>query len=166
MSEDSKENEWMDPADMLKMLGTSAEEVETSRRNGEATPTREKPDRRICICGHRVSGHTELAGVTFCKPARMECPCKKCRPVLEVEDSRMFIRATTGGGRLHALSQGIYNLMQREKKAKWLIDFKCDRCGEESDKPLTPVPVTQSGTATTYPTGFDALLCDDCRQII
>jgi len=166
MSEDSKENEWMDPAEMLKMLGTSVEEVETTRRTGEAGAKRDKSDRRICICGHRVNGHTELAGVTFCKPARMECPCKKCRPVLEVEDTRMFIRATSGGGRLHALSQGLYNLVQREKKAKWLIEFKCDRCGEESDKPLTPVPVTQSGTATTYPTGFDALLCDDCRQII
>lgn len=154
---------WMSSEEMLKMLGTSAEEIEESRRTGLVSAKREKSDRRICVCGHRVGAHTEVAGVTFCKPARMECPCKKCRPVLEVEDTRMFIRATVGGGPLHALSQGLYSSLEKGKKARWIIDFKCDRCGEDSDKPLSAVPVTQNGIATTYPTGYDALLCDDCR---
>lgn len=161
-----EDQSWMSPEEMLKMLGTSAEEIETSRRTGEVNASRGKADRRICVCGHRVAAHTEIAGVTFCKPSRMECPCKKCRPVLEAEDTRVFIRATAGGGRLHALSQGLYNLIARGKNARWIIDFKCDRCNEKSEKPLTPVPVTQSGISVSYATGYDALLCDDCREAV
>jgi hypothetical protein len=162
----AEDQDWVSPEEMLKTLGTSAEEVETSRRTGEANASRGKTDKRICACGHRVAAHTEIAGVTFCKPSRMECPCKKCRPVLEAEDTRVFIRATTGGGKLHALSQGLYNLIQRGKNARWIIELKCDRCGEESEKPLSPVPVTQSGVAVSYATGYDALLCDECRTVV
>lgn len=162
----SNDNEWMSPEEMLKMLGTSAADIEDAYNAGELETRNTKIDKRVCACGHRVAAHTEIAGVTFCKPARMECPCKKCRPVLEAEDTRVFLRSTRGGGRLHALSQGLYALLQREKKVRWIIEFKCDRCGASTGKPLTPVPVTQSGIATTYPTGYDALLCDECRTSV
>lgn len=157
------ESEWLTPDEMLKTMGMSLEEAQQARDLGFVAPSRQKTDRRICACGHRVSAHTEVAGVTFCKPTRMECPCKKCRPVMEVENTRYFIRATHGGGALHALSQGLVNLAEEGKGAKWIIDLKCDRCGTTTDGPPIPVPVTQNGIAVDYATGFDALLCPTCR---
>jgi len=122
-----------------------------------------KRDGRICICGHGVMKHTELGGMVNCKPSKMDCPCKKIRPVLDAEDTRPFLRKTQGGGPMHALSRGLASLLSTGKEAEWIIDLKCDRCGKESDT-LIPVPVTQSGVAVTEPTGFDALLCQNCRE--
>jgi hypothetical protein len=49
------------------------------------------------------------------------------------------------------------------KSAEWIVDLKCDRCGKV-DEIVTPVPVTKSGHATSQPTGYDALLCQECRE--
>jgi hypothetical protein len=50
---------------------------------------------------------------------------------------------------------------QRSKKVKWVVDLKCDRCKKKVGR-LVPTPVTQSGIAVNYPTGYDALLCETC----
>jgi hypothetical protein len=92
----------------------------------------------------------------------MECPCKSARAVLEVGDIRKFLRTTSGGGKLHALTLGMLSHIETEKPMTWLVDLKCDRCGKD-DKNVVPVPVTQSGKAVSYPTGYDALLCPECR---
>ena len=115
----------------------------------------------VCVCGHPVSRHTETVGVVYCKPTRMECPCKKIRPVLEAEDLRCFLRKTAGSGSMHALTRGMAASAQKEKKVRWVIDLKCDRCKKHVDR-LVPTPVTQSGIAVNYPTGHDALLCHSC----
>lgn len=120
-------------------------------------------DGRICICGHGVSKHSELAGLVNCKPSKMDCPCKKVRPVLDAEDTRPFLRKTQGGGPMHALTRGLASLIASGKEADWIIDLRCDRCMGESDH-LIPVPVTQGGTAVTHATGYDALLCQKCRE--
>lgn len=165
-----KEEVLREPAqDALKALGLTVEEItQAEEKMLEALGSRRyrtAVDPRICICGHPVGRHTTVGGLTFCKPSRMECPCKKCRPVIEVDDVRKFLRKTNGAGPLHALALGIKGLAEDGKGLRWIINVQCDRC-RAFDVPVAPVPVTQQGVATSYPTGYDALLCETCRTEI
>jgi len=74
----------------------------------------------------------------------------------------MFLRKTEGAGAMHALSRGLYACIEAGRKVEWVVDLACDKCGA-TDKRVVPVPVTQSGYLADYATGFDALLCDECR---
>ena len=121
-------------------------------------------DGRICSCGHPVARHAQLSGIVLCKPTRMECPCKSVRPVLDCSDVRPFLRKTAGPGPMHALGRGIAAALEKNLKVNWLIEMKCDRCKKEG--PVSPVPVTQSGFSVDYATGFDALLCRECREAV
>lgn len=146
--------------DPLSAFGLSKEEVLVIDETLKDRPTTR--DGRICICGHGAGRHKMIGGYSVCNPSRMSCPCKALRAVLDVEDTRSFLRKTSGGGPLHALTRGIAAMPEEKyKTAKWLVEMKCDRCGEVSN--LAPVPVTQNGIATDYPTGYDALLCETCR---
>lgn len=143
----------------LAAMGISVEEAAEA---DEAL--RERPlmrDGRVCLCGHGVGRHTSTGGVVWCKPARMDCPCKKIRPVLEVEDSRPFLRKTAGGGAMHALVRGISALVSSGKRADWIVDLECDKCGGSDE--VVPVPVTRNGVVADEATGYDALLCVGCR---
>lgn len=149
--------------DILLAMGITPEDVDRAdvelaeRRKAAASV-----NRHVCACGHAMARHTVTHGIVMCKPARMECPCKKARPVLVVQDTRLFIRKTEGGGAEHALIRGIRESLTKEKLVEWLIDPTCDRCGKATDS-IVPVPVTQSGTAVSRATGYDVLLCPDCR---
>lgn len=121
-------------------------------------------DGRICVCGHPVGRHMISTGITFCKPTRMECPCKKCRPVIESADVRPFLRKTEGSGRSHALGRGMAAAMSKGIEFSWIVDMVCDRC--EKAAPLSPVPVTQNGVAAQSATGYEALLCAECREAV
>lgn len=146
----------------LRMMGMTPEEVDEA--DAELIEKKSHPtNRQICICGHAIARHTVTHGAVYCKPARMECPCKKPHAVLETSDSRLFIRKTDGGGPLHALSRGIRMAMTKGKSVTWLIEMRCDRCGETADR-MIPTPVSQRGIATDYATGYDALLCPSCRE--
>jgi len=151
-------------SDALAKLGMSLEEVrevdEKLTRKNKA-----KRDRRVCLCGHGVSKHTTFNGILVCKPSAMMCPCKRLRPVLEAEDTRMFLRKTEGAGAMHALSRGIYAALEAGRSVEWIVDLTCDKCNA-TDKRVVPVPVTQNGFLADYATGFDALLCDDCRVAV
>lgn len=147
-------------SDALSALGLTVEEV---AEIDHALMTRSPRDNRICLCGHGVSKHTEMAGVVNCKPSAMDCPCKKIRPVIETNDTRMFLRSTQGGGAMHALSRGLSALAMAGKSATWLIELKCDRCGAV-DEVVVPVPITSNGHSANKATGFDALLCPNCRD--
>lgn len=147
----------------LAMLGIDLEEA--LEVDAELRQTVGERSREICVCGHPMSRHTVVNGIVFCKPSRMECPCKKARPVLEAEDMRAFLRKTAGSGPMHALTRGIAASAQKTKKVRWTIDLNCDRCGKATGK-VIPTPVTQSGIAVSYATGYDALLCADCREKI
>lgn len=117
-------------------------------------------DNRICVCGHPVARHETAYGV-YCKPSKMECPCKKVRAVLSVGDVRCFLRKTTGAGAFHALGLGLKTAYDKGFAVDWLVEQKCDKCG--SEEPISPVPVTANGIISQEPTGFDALLCKKCR---
>lgn len=149
--------------DALLRMGITPEDVDRADIElAERRKAAQAVTRHVCACGHGIARHTVVHGIVMCKPARMECPCKKARPVLVVQDTRLFIRKTEGGGAEHALSRGIREALTKGKSVEWLVDPICDRCG--SDKgPIVPVPVTQSGIAVSRATGYDALLCPDCR---
>lgn len=119
-------------------------------------------DGRVCLCGHPMARHTNISGLVICKPTRMECPCKNQRAVLEADDVRPFLRKTGGPGPMHALGRGMAAATTKGIKFNWLVEPECDRCKKQG--PLSPVPVTQRGISTSQATGFDALLCADCRQ--
>jgi hypothetical protein len=146
----------------IEAMGLSLDEVVKADEEIKSRRQRYDTDRSICLCGHPMARHTVVNGVVYCKPARMECPCKKARPVLEAHDLRKFIRRTNGGGALHALTRGILSHVEEDLEVKWLVDLECDRCGEKDDQ-VVPVPVTQSGSAMNWATGYDALLCRKCR---
>lgn len=147
----------------LAAMGLTPEDVDRADQElAEQRKMREDIDRSICTCGHAVARHTVSAGAVYCKPARMECPCKRLRPVLETSDTRMFVRKTDGGGAAHALARGIKAAIEKGKSAEWIVDLVCDRCGDTHPN-IVPVPVTQTGTAASRATGYDALLCPDCR---
>lgn len=145
----------------LAMMGLSVEDVD--RADAELIEKRKRAvDRQVCVCGHGSARHTVVHGIVMCKPARMECPCKKLRPVLAVQDTRKFIRKTDGGGAEHALVRGMRESIAAGKSVEWIVDLVCDRCKTASAN-IVPVPVTQNGIARPYATGYDALLCPECR---
>lgn len=150
-------------SDALAAMGMNTDEVLEVDSVLRTRPA--KRDGRICICGHGVMKHTEIAGVVNCKPSKMDCPCKKVRPVIDAEDTRPFLRKTQGGGPMHALTRGLAALAESGKDAEWIIDLVCDRCGVESSS-LIPVPVTKDGRLVLEPTGYDKLLCQSCRESV
>lgn len=124
--------------------------------------TKRERDGRICNCGHPVGRHNDEHGVVVCNPSRMQCKCKKIKPVLESADVRPFLRKTEGSGALHALGRGLQAAVTQGIKVEWLVEMKCERC--QAEGPISPVSVTQNGFITNEPTGFDAMLCHECRK--
>lgn len=122
-------------------------------------------DPRICLCGHAVNKHTVTNGMVLCTPSRMVCPCKSVRAVIEVEDTRKFLRKTTGPGVEHALVRGIAALADNNKEAKWIDPIKCDRCATTEGR-IIPCPITEGKQVAYKATGRDALLCTACMEEI
>lgn len=146
---------------VLNSFDFSGDEVQEVEQRGYEHKTR---DARICVCGHPMKRHTIVNGLVFCKPTRLECPCKAARSVLEVQDTRYFIRRTSGPGPEHALARGVFASINAGKGVKWVVELKCDRC-KELKETLNPTPVTQRGVVSyDEPTGFDALICRECRE--
>jgi len=169
MSEEDREAKEEKPKDTsaieaLAAMGISVEDMVKAEEQlaGLGYRRYKTTDSRICACGHAIARHTVTNGAVYCKPARMECPCKNCRPVLEAQDIRKFMRKTTGSGPFHALTLGIMSHVKNGLSIRWLEQPKCDRCGAETND-VVPVPVTQSGSARSIATGYDALLCPTCR---
>lgn len=149
--------------DALAQIGMTVEEIKAAQEELEATGSRRDRDNRICACGHRMSAHTVVGGAGFCRPTKMECPCKTPRPVIEAADTRCFNYKTNGSGGLHALARGMLACVERSKRFKWIVPLVCDRCKQEAER-LIPSAVSQRGQAMTHATGHDALLCEDCRR--
>jgi hypothetical protein len=103
--------------------------------------------------------------------------CKENRPVIRVDNARIFLRKTLGPAALHALSQGMADaLTPKTKKNKdgeevfvpaqnieWLIDLKCDACGEDTPK-LIPVCINENGSIMEWSTAKTLLICRKCRE--
>lgn len=129
-------------------------------------------DRRICICGHAMSRHhfNDYTGGHYCKPGQLSCPCATPRPVIEVPNTRYFMRKSHGSGAKHALPRGIVASMEAlgeeefTSKRVWLIEQKCDVCKQETK--LYPVRVSQDGhylTDDKEDQGLTYFWCAECR---
>lgn len=128
-------------------------------------------DRRICACGHAMSRHrlNTITGRYACKPGQLSCACINQRPVIEVPNTRYFMRKSMGSGAKHALPRGVAASAEAlgdefTEKKKWLIDEVCDLCGEESK--FYPVRVTATGTILDddqEDEGVTAFYCASCR---
>lgn len=148
--------------DALAMLGISAEEAIEADQSLTRRPSR---DRRICLCGHAVNKHDVSSGLVQCIPSAYRCPCKNIEPVLQVEDTRLFLRKTNGPGLEHALVRGMAASSQQGKEVKWIETPACKACGKtSSESRITPTSVTEFGQVSYSATGFDALLCEDCLE--
>ena len=124
-------------------------------------------DNRVCICGHAVARHKTdpYSGLMECNPSRMHCPCQTIRPVLEVEDTRLFLRGTSGPKNEHALVRGMTALAMSGKDAKWIEQPKCDRC-DTGEGPIVPVPITKTNRVAYEATPLNAMLCNNCLEEI
>jgi hypothetical protein len=146
----------------LEAMGIGLEEaVEADNRLKE----RQVRDPRICLCGHAINKHIVANGVVMCTPSRMVCPCKSVRAVIEVEDTRKFLRKTTGPGIEHALVRGIAALAADNKEAKWIEPPKCDRCSTTEGR-IVPCPITAGKQIANEASGTNALLCTKCMEEI
>lgn len=136
------------------------------------TRAKKVQDNRICSCGHPMGRHREdpsagrfYAGKThICKPNASFCPCDHPRPVLKVEDLRYFLRSTKGVGHLHALGHGVVSALKAGSGIEWIIERKCDRCGEPGD--VIPVAITREGSRLEEPGPITLLLCLQCSSEI
>lgn len=139
----------------------------------------------VCICGHPAGRHSEMeyrgsvkVRCTAHKNSEnpsAECPCKEARIVLKVDDSRGFLRKTTGAGSSHALVLGIaaskikareaFAAGKRDKESfdiEWLVDLKCDKC-ETYDSGVVPCPVSDRGVVLSMASATNLFLCRQCR---
>lgn len=147
----------------LAQIGMTVEELKEAEEELAKVGSKRDRDSRICVCGHRMSAHTVIGGAGFCRPTKMECPCKTPRPVIEAADTRCFNFKTNGSGGLHALARGMLACVERGKSFRWIVPLVCDRCKKEADR-LIPCAVSQRGQSMSAATGYDALLCEDCRR--
>lgn len=128
-------------------------------------------DRRICICGHAMSRHhfNTATGGHYCKPGQLACACIQQRPVIEVPNTRYFMRKSHGSGPKHALVLGIVAAMEAmgeefTSRREWLVPELCDFCGKESK--FYPVRVTPEGATlldNENDQGVTGFKCAECR---
>jgi hypothetical protein len=128
-------------------------------------------DKRICICGHAVSRHDKETKV--CKPSRLECPCKRLHPVIDVPNTRYFLSRTMGSGEKHALTRGIFLARQAmgedfDERATWLVDLKCENPECQKDTKLYPL-MCDTDLFRLYDSdkdqGVTCFYCDSCRAV-
>lgn len=138
----------------LEFFGANVDEIET-------TVGRPPRNRDICVCGHGVARHFEYREGEFsCSVAKMYCPCKLIVPVLNVDDTRVFMYDTHGRGAKHALFRGLKRLQQMNKSARILVSNECWSCNEQAL--IEPVPITNYGDIGEYAQARNAMLCTNC----
>ena len=152
---------------MLDAMGLTLEDVMRAEDIIRVKPTHR--DGRVCICGHAISKHTFAVGIVSCKPSRLNCPCKTIKPVIDVSDTRYFLRKTEGSGPLHALSRGMAALEAANGSGSWLIGVECQNpnCAKTPNSRVVPVPVdgrVSPPRVATSATGYDLLLCTTCTD--
>lgn len=129
-------------------------------------------NRNICICGHSTSRHRFDASLNIhiCKPGQLACPCIAMRAVIDVPNTRYFMRKSVGSGAKHALVRGVSASIEAlgaeefEEKRTWLVPAECDICHEPAK--YYPVRIALGGTPISDndpDTGVYAFMCEKCR---
>lgn len=151
-------NEKQTPVSALDALGIEQADIQAFLAEHDRKPV----GREVCLCGHALNKHTEMVpGVISCVTARIWCPCQIPQPVVEVQDTRFFMRTTYGHGPKHALSTGLYALKLRGKWSRLINELTCSRCGAQATN-LAPAAVDPSGRVSMRPTARNVLLCPIC----
>ena len=153
----------MKAEELLKEMGIDPDEAVKVDRELSAKKRR---DPRVCICGHGANRHMEDNGVWACAPSRLTCTCQGLRPVVEVEDTRKFLRKSSGPGSKHALIRGLSTLIGEGKHATWIEEPTCEKCGAEGSG-IVPVPFSFTGRVAyseNEMSGKHAFLCEDCLE--
>lgn len=145
----------------LAAFDFTAEDVDAAIEKLNEEVTRGKP---ICMCGHPEGRHdfVQSLGTFVCNANKQNCKCKGMNLVIEADYARLFLRKTTGPGAMHALAQGMRESEKAGHGIKWIVPVVCDRC--KTVGPVSPVPVNQRGTIMYEDTGWNALLCTECRM--
>ena len=160
----------------LAMMGISVEQVQAAEQElkalGHVADDSSKEPKLICLCGHGVTRHSEYNGLVNCSPSRISCPCHAIRPVLQVQDTRLFRMKTFGPGSKHALTRGMVACAIAEKSFNWVIDLKCDTPGCEkmgASAEVVPTPVSSVGQVFQDTSGGrkfkNVLMCKECREL-
>lgn len=155
----------MKAEDLLKEMGIDPEEAIAVDRE---LSTKKRRDRRVCICGHGANRHIYDNGVWACVPSRLTCTCQTMRPVLEVDDTRKFLRKSSGPGNRHALIRGMTSLIESGKYASWIEELSCDKC-EAKKLGIVPVALSFAGRVAydeSDMSGKHVFLCQDCLEEI
>ena len=124
---------------------------------------KQKPlSRDICICGHSVNNHKDFGdGQLICTPAKQFCPCERLLPVIEVENTKYFLRRTRGYGEKHALTMGLHHLTKNGFWSRMLIEPICFRC-EGTNLTIYPTPISRGNSVSYGPSPLNVFLCLDC----
>lgn len=155
----------MKAADLLREMGIDPEEAV---KVDKELSKKKRRDSRVCICGHGANRHIEDNGVWACVPSRLTCTCQGLRPVLEVDDTRMFLRKSSGPGTRHALIRGLTSLIDGGKYATWIEELSCDKC-TSTGPGIVPVPFSFSGGVAYSEeemSGRHAFMCQECLEEI
>ncbi len=168
----------------LEALAAMGIELEAIDTHDISTVNRLGVDRRICMCGHALDRHKAESTTGWnnpipilkwnnpeepfkCIPNAQACSCRRLIPVLEVSNTKYFLKKTNGSGELHALTRGIRGLAKaKEPMIKWLVDPICAICGAtgETDK-IVPACYNKDKTLRTQEgsIGYDDFICQKCR---
>lgn len=136
-----------DPKDLASQLGF---ELSSLQLTDEELKKPREIDRRICLCGHPVSRHS-LDGGVICVPARWQCHCKNLKPVMVVDDTRLFAKRSYGYGEEHALMRTLPDMVRRHRKGEWLPNLNCSvqNC-DYQDHLLTPAMLEEDVQSGRY----------------
>jgi len=145
---------------LLSVFDFTAEDIDQVLEEAKKVKAKSKS---ICMCGHADGFHdVTSAGAQFCTANKQNCKCQKKQLILTVEDTRIFLRKTTGPGPMHALAQGIRDAEKAGQKLEWIGTPTCGPCGSTLD--LSPVPVSERGVILYEDKGYNVMLCAECRR--
>lgn len=161
--------------DALLALGLDPDEY---AKHEEEVGKRPRRDPRVCICGHPLSRHEFISatGQYMCTPAKVTCSCTFNVPVLTAQDTRLFLRKTTGPGKEHALMRGISASLLAGKDIEWIDKPQCGACGtSDAAKRIEVAPFNGSNRIVYDQNGGDsayfamqikrnAFICSECSE--
>ena len=125
-------------------------------------PKQRPLSREVCICGHSVNNHKDFGdGQLICAPGKQFCPCQRLLPVIEVENTKYFLRRTRGYGEKHALTLGLHHLTKHGFWSRMLIEPICFKCKSTSVS-IYPTPISRGNTVSYGPSPLNVFLCIDC----
>ena len=168
----------------LEALAAMGIEPETIDTHDISTVNRLGVDRRVCMCGHALDRHKAEATLGWdkpipilkwnnpndpfkCTPNAQSCSCRRLIPVLEVSNTKYFLKKTNGSGELHALTRGLRALAKVQNHImKWLVEPTCVVCeATGATDRIVPACFNKDKTIRTEEgsIGYDDFICQKCR---